>query len=163
MEVPDAGVTIEPETVARLADIPNIVGVKDSSGKFELIQAYIEATKGKEFAVLSGNDALILDTLKAGGTGGITTISNILPEIMVSIYKKYKAGDEAGARQAQDSIAPIRACFQYGNPNSIVKVATNLIGHPVGPCRRPFGLVPEDAKQAIAQCIDTHYAQYKKM
>ena len=107
MEVPDAGVTIEPETVARLADIPNIVGVKDSSGKFELIQAYIEATKGKEFAVLSGNDALILDTLKAGGTGGITTISNILPEIMVSIYKKYKAGDEAGARQAQDSIAPI--------------------------------------------------------
>lgn len=157
-----AGATIEPETVARLADIPNIVGVKDSSGKLELIQAYINATKGKEFAVLSGNDALILDTLKAGGTGGITAISNILPEIMVSIYKKYLAGDEAGARKAQDSIAPIRACFQYGNPNSIVKVATNLIGHPVGPCRKPFGLVPEEAKEAIARCIDTYYKEYKK-
>lgn len=157
-----AGVTIEPETVARLADIPNIVGVKDSSGKFELIQAYIHATRDKEFAVLSGNDALILDTLKAGGTGGITAISNILPEIMVSIYQKYMAGDEAGARKAQDSIAPIRACFQYGNPNSIVKVATNLIGHPVGPCRKPFGLVPDEAREAIARCIDTYYGEYKK-
>lgn len=157
-----AGVTIEPETVAKLADIPNIVGIKDSSGKFELIQAYIHATRGKEFAVLSGNDALILDTLKAGGTGGITAISNILPEIMVSIYQKYMAGDEAGARKAQDSIAPIRACFQYGNPNSIVKVATNLIGHPVGSCRKPFGLVPDEAREAIARCIDTYYGEYKK-
>ncbi|MDO4340285.1 MAG: 4-hydroxy-tetrahydrodipicolinate synthase [Eubacteriales bacterium] len=156
------GVTIEPETVGKLADIPNIVGVKDSSGKFELIQSYIEATKDKEFAVLSGNDALILDTLKAGGTGGITAISNILPEIMVSIYQKYKAGDEEGAREAQNSIAPIRACFKYGNPNSIVKIATNLMGHPVGPCRRPFGLVSDEARQAIEECIHTHYAQYMK-
>lgn len=156
------GVTIEPETVGRLADIPNIVGVKDSSGKFELIQAYIEATKGKDFAVLSGNDALILDTLKAGGTGGITAISNILPEIMVSIYQKYLAGDEEGARKAQESIAPIRACFKYGNPNSIVKVATNLMGHPVGPCRRPFGRVSKEAEAAIADCIAAHYAEYRK-
>lgn len=156
------GVTIEPETVGRLADIPNIVGVKDSSGKFELIQAYIEATKEKDFAVLSGNDALILDTLKAGGTGGITAISNILPEIMVSIYQKYLAGDEEGARKAQESIAPIRACFKYGNPNSIVKVATNLMGHPVGPCRRPFGRVSEEAKAAIADCIAAHYEDYRR-
>lgn len=156
------GVTIEPETAARLADIPNIVGVKDSSGRFELIQAYIDATKGKEFAVLSGNDALILDTLKAGGTGGITAISNILPEIMVSIYQKYLAGDEEGAREAQNSIAPIRACFQYGNPNSIVKVATNLMGHSVGPCRKPFGMVSMEARRAIQECIDTYYGQYKK-
>ena len=156
------GATIEPETVGRLADIPNIVGVKDSSGKFELIQAYIEVTKDKEFAVLSGNDALILDTLKAGGTGGITAISNILPEIMVSIYQKYMNGDEEGARAAQESIAPIRACFKYGNPNSIVKVATNLMGHPVGPCRKPFGMVSEEATAAIAECIDANYAEYKK-
>lgn len=156
------GVTIEPETVAKLADISNVVGIKDSSGKFELIQSYIESTKDKEFAVLSGNDALILDTLKAGGTGGITAISNILPEIMVSIYQKYMEGDEEGAREAQNSIAPIRACFKYGNPNSIVKIATNLIGHPVGPCRKPFGLVSDEAKQAIAECINTNYAQYKK-
>lgn len=156
------GACLDPETVGKLADIPNIVGVKDSSGKFELIQGYIEATKDKTFAVLSGNDALILDTLKAGGTGGITAISNILPEIMVSIYQRFLAGDEAGAREAQDSIAPIRACFKYGNPNSIVKVATNLMGHPVGPCRKPFGMVSEEARNAIATCIDEHYAQYKK-
>lgn len=156
------GCTVEPETVGKLADIPNIVGVKDSSGRFELIQGYIDATRDKEFNVLSGNDALILDTLKYGGTGGITAISNILPEIMVSIYQRYLAGDEEGARAAQESIAPIRSCFKYGNPNSIVKVATNLIGHPVGPCRKPFGMVSDEAVTAIRECIDTYYAQYKK-
>ena len=156
------GACLEPETVAKLADIPNIVGVKDSSGKFELIQGYIDATRDKEFAVLSGNDALILDTLKYGGTGGITAISNILPEIMVSIYQRYLAGDEEGARAAQDSIAPIRACFKYGNPNSIVKVATNLMGHPVGPCRKPFGMVSDEAVEAIKACIDEYYSEYKK-
>lgn len=156
------GVTVEPETIARLADIPNIVGVKDSSGRFELIQGYLAATKDKEFSVLSGNDALILDTLKSGGAGGITAISNILPEIMVSIYQKFIAGDEEGAREAQNSIAPIRACFKFGNPNSIVKVATNLMGHPVGPCRKPFGMVSEEAVAAISECINTNYAQYKK-
>ena len=156
------GCTVAPETIAKLADIPNIVGVKDSSGNFDLIMSYIEASKGKDFAVLSGNDALILSTLKNGGKGGITAISNILPEIMVSIYQKFMAGDEEGALAAQESIAPIRTCFKYGNPNSIVKVATNLIGHPVGPCRKPFGMVTDEAIAAIQECIDTHYAQYKK-
>lgn len=156
------GCTVEPATIAKLAQIPNIVGVKDSSGKFELIMGYIDSTKGMDFSVLSGNDALILDTLKNGGKGGITAISNILPEIMVSIYQRFLAGDLEGAKAAQESIAPIRACFKYGNPNSIVKVATNLIGHPVGPCRKPFGMVSDEAIAAIKECIDTHYAQYKK-
>lgn len=154
------GAFLEGETVARLADIPNIVGIKDSSGKFDNILRYIELTKGKDFAVLSGNDALILDTLKAGGAGGITAISNILPSIMVSIYKNFVSGDLDAAKKAQDSIAQIRACFKYGNPNSIVKCATNLIGQKVGPCRKPFGILPPEAKAAISECIGTYYAEY---
>lgn len=154
------GAFLEPETVARLADIPNIVGVKDSSGKFENILRYIELTKDKNFSVLSGNDALILDTLKAGGKGGITAVSNVLPTLMVGIYKNFVAGNIEAAQKAQEAIAPIRACFKYGNPNSIVKYATNLIGQKVGPCRRPFGLLPEEAKKAIEECINTQYAEF---
>ena len=156
------GAALAPATVGKLADIKNIAGVKDSSGNFNNILQYIDATKGKDFAVLSGNDALILYTLMAGGKGGITAIANILPEIMVSIYQKYLAGDIEGAKEAQSSIAPIRDCFKYGNPNSIVKCATNLIGYPVGPCRKPFGMVGEEAQKAILDTINTYYAEYKK-
>lgn len=156
------GAALAPATVGKLADIENIVGVKDSSGNFNNILQYIDATKGKEFSVLSGNDALILYTLMAGGKGGITAIANILPDVMVSIYRKYMEGDVEGAKEAQASIAPIRDCFKYGNPNSIVKCATNLMGYPVGPCRKPFGMVDEKAKLAIMETIDTYYAEYKK-
>lgn len=156
------GASLAPATVGRLAgNYKNIVGVKDSSGNFNNILQYIDATKGLGFSVLSGNDALILWTLLAGGTGGITAIANILPEVMVSIYQNYRKGDMEAAKAAQSSIAPIRDCFKYGNPNSIVKCATNLIGQPVGPCRKPFGMVSEEAKKAIMDTIDMYYAEYK--
>lgn len=155
------GASLAPATVGKLADIKNIVGVKDSSGNFNNILQYIDATAGKEFSVLSGNDALILWTLLAGGKGGITAIANILPVVMVSIYQNYVKGDMEAAKKAQSSIGPIRDCFKYGNPNSIVKCATNLIGQPVGPCRAPFGMVSEEAKKAILNTIDTYYAEYK--
>ena len=155
------GASIAPKTVGKLAkNCKNIVGVKDSSGNFNNILQYIDETKGSDFSVLSGNDALILWTLLAGGKGGITAIANILPTVMVSIYQNYLKGNMDAAKQAQSSIAAIRDCFKYGNPNSIVKCATNLIGQPVGPCRKPFGMVSEQAEKEIMNVINTHYAEY---
>ena len=70
------GNALAPATVARLSHIPNIVGVKDSSGNFDNMLQYIEQTREqKDFAVLSGNDSLILWNLLAGGTGGIAAVS----------------------------------------------------------------------------------------
>lgn len=156
------GAALAPATVKRLAgEFKNIAGVKDSSGNFNNILQYIQATEGMDFAVLSGNDALILWTLLAGGKGGITAIANILPTIMVDIYQSYLRGDMEQAKKAQNAIAPIRDCFKYGNPNSVVKCATNLIGQPVGPCRKPFGILPAEAIEAIRKTIDTCYGEYK--
>ncbi len=158
-----AGNSLAPATVGKLAkEFSNIKGIKDSSGNFNNILQYIAETDANTFSVLSGNDALILYTLLAGGKGGITAIANILPEIMVSIYQNYLKGDIEAAKEAQSSIAPMRDCFKYGNPNSIVKRATNLIGHPVGPCRKPFGLVSEEADKAIIETINKYYSEYKK-
>lgn len=156
------GAALAPSTVGRLAkNFSNIAGVKDSSGNFNNILQYIQATEGMDFSVLSGNDALILWTLLAGGKGGITAIANILPTIMVSIYQYYLKGDLENAKKAQNSISKIRDCFKYGNPNSVVKCATNLIGQPVGPCRKPFGLLSDEAVKGIQETIDTYYAEYK--
>ncbi len=156
------GAALAPSTVGRLAkEFSNIAGVKDSSGNFNNILQYIQAAEGTDFSVLSGNDALILWTLLAGGQGGITAIANILPTVMVSIYQYYLKGDMENAKKAQNSIAQIRDCFKYGNPNSVVKCATNLMGQPVGPCRKPFGILPQEAVAGIQKTIDTYYAEYK--
>ncbi len=148
------GNNIAPETVKELAAVRNIMGVKDSSGNWDNLKAYIEATRGMDFSVLSGNDSLILPTLREGGHGGITAVANIYPETMVSIYRKFVAGDEADAEEAQQSIAPIRACFKFGNPNTVTKKATNLRGYPVGPCRAPFNYLSDEAVEAIAKVIE---------
>lgn len=147
------GNNISPDTVAKLSKLPNIVGVKDSSGNFDNMLQYIEKTDRETFSVLSGNDSLILWDLLAGGDGGITAVANIYPHTMVSIYKKFLAGDISGAKAAQDSIRPIRDCFKFGNPNTITKKATNLSGNPVGPVRAPFNYLSEEAVEAIRKTL----------
>ncbi|WP_125591281.1 4-hydroxy-tetrahydrodipicolinate synthase [Companilactobacillus jidongensis] len=154
------GNALAPKTVARLADLKNIVGVKDSSGNFDNILQYIELTRDKDFSVISGNDALILWTLQAGGTGGITAVANVLPQIMVSIYKYWKAGDWDKARQAQDSIRPLRNCFVLGNPNTIIKKSTNLIGYPVGSTRAPFNHLDDTSIATLKTALEKNYSKY---
>lgn len=136
---PRTGVNLGVETVKKLSEIDNIVGIKDSSGNFDNILKYIEATPD-DFAVLSGNDSLILWNLLAGGKGGIAGCANIVPKELVAIYERFIVGDIEGAKKAQSSIRPIREVFKMGNPNSIIKRATELMGYDVGPCRAPFSI-----------------------
>lgn len=150
------GNAIQPGTVAKLAQIDNIVGAKDSSGNFTNILAYIEAAKAKQngkFSVLSGNDQLILWNLKAGGAGGIAGCANVYPHTLASIYNCYMAGDWEKAKEYQDSIASFRACFKYGNPNTVVKIAVNLLGFNVGKCRAPFNQLPEEGLKELKRVL----------
>lgn len=146
------GNALAPETVARLSQIDNIVGVKDSSGSFETILAYLDAGKSRktgDFATLSGNDSLILKTLQAGGDGAVAGCANVYPHVMVSIYEHFVRGELDAAQAAQESIASFRACFKYGNPNTIVKTAVRLLGYDVGYCRRPFHQLSEEGIAAL--------------
>ena len=89
------GNALAPATVAKLAQIDNIVGAKDSSGNFTNILAYIDAGKSKKngtFSTLSGNDQLIVWNLLAGGTGGIAGCANVYPHVMASIYNLFMEG-----------------------------------------------------------------------
>lgn len=147
------GNTITPATVARLAEIDNIAGVKDSSGNFDAILQIIELTDPDHFAVLAGTDSLVLPTLQAGGAGGITAVANVYPRTMVEIFQRWAAGDLDGARAAQASIRRLRNLFTLGNPNTIVKAATNAAGEAVGPCRAPFNLLGDAALAKIAETV----------
>ena len=148
------GNSLAPATVARLAEIDNIVGAKDSSGNFDNMLQYIELTRNREFAVLSGNDSLILWNLLAGGAGSISGCANVFPENMVAIYENFVKGDMEGARKAQDAIRSFRNTFRYGNPNTVVKTAVELLGYPVGKCRSPFHLICEEGICAVRQVLE---------
>lgn len=156
------GNAIAPATVAKLSKIDNIVGAKDSSGNFTNILGYIDAGKAKEngeFAVLSGNDQLIIWNLLAGGTGGIAGCANVYPHTMASIYDLFMEGKIEEAKEANASIASFRACFKYGNPNTIVKTAVALLGYEVGKCRTPFNQVPEAGIEAIKKVLAENAAR----
>lgn len=150
------GNALAPATVAKLAQIDNIVGAKDSSGNFTNILAYIDAGKSKKngtFSTLSGNDQLIIWNLLAGGTGGIAGCANVYPHVMASIYNLFMEGKIEEAKAANASIASFRACFKYGNPNTIVKTAVAMLGYNVGKCRAPFNQVPEEGVKALEKVL----------
>lgn len=155
------GNKIEPKTVGKLCQVENIVGAKDSSGDFKNILGYIDAGKNKKngkFCVLSGNDQLILWTLKAGGTGGISGCANAYPHNMAMIYNEYVAGNWDEAKKYQDAIGPFRANFAGSNPNTVVKTAVRLMGYNVGLCRAPFNMIPESKIEAIKKNLEENKA-----
>ena len=150
------GNALLPATVARLAEIDNIVGAKDSSGSFDNMLQYIELTREKDFAILSGNDSLIYWNLLAGGAGGIAGCANVFPKNMAGIYDAFISGDLKQAKTLQDNIRPFRNCFRFGNPNTIVKAAVALLGYPVGRCRRPFDQISQEGQAALSQVLEEY-------
>lgn len=152
------GNALEPQTVVELAKIDNIIGAKDSSGDWDNLSAYIELTKDMDFGVLSGNDALILKALQAGAKGAIAGCANVYPKNMVGIYENWAAGDMEAAEACQAAVAPLRACFKYGNPNTVVKTAVNLLGYPVGKCRAPFNYLCEEGVEELKSALEADKA-----
>lgn len=146
------GVNVHYKTMEKLAQIPNIVGIKDSSGNFDNMQRYLE-TCGDKISVLSGNDSLILPCLLAGGQGGISGISNVLPQRMVRIYTAWEEGNLEEAWKVQRSIRPLRDCMAAGNPNSVVKRAAYFVGQNLGPVRAPFDIQDENLDAAIRKAL----------
>jgi 4-hydroxy-tetrahydrodipicolinate synthase len=97
---------------------------------------------------------LILWCLLAGGKGGIAGCSNVYPKDIVGIYENFKRGDIAKAKECQMKISALRDVFKYGNPNTVVKKATELLGYDVGPCRAPFNSLPESGLVALKKVLE---------
>lgn len=152
-----AGTALNPDTVAQLAKIDNIVGIKDSSGSFDNILKYIAATD-KSFSVLAGTDSLILPALMSGGQGAIAATANLLPEVVVSVYNHFQAGDYARAQEAQAYLAPIRNLFASGTLPSVLKESLNMTGIPVGPARRPVAPISDAVRANLLKVLQDYAA-----
>jgi len=147
------GINMSANLIERLSDIPNIVGVKDSSGDMTLTSEYIRRTRGKGFSVLAGRDTMILATLVYGGTGCVASTANVVPEVVVEIYEKYRAGDISGALEAQYRLAPLRIAFNLGCFPAVPKEALNLLGVDVGPPIRPVQELSEGNRSKLKEIL----------
>lgn len=153
------GVHLEPETVARLAKVPNIVGIKDSSGNFANIENYIHATKDEDFSVFAGTDSLILQTLQAGGKGAVAATANMIPDVVVAIYNNWLEGNVEAAEENQEKLHPLRDTFKYGTLPSVLKKAVELYSVPVGPPKMPVSEVSGDALVKVTEMVEWYKQQ----
>ena len=121
------GVNVEPATLARLAQIPNIVGVKEASGNIAQMASIIQQVP-ESFAVLSGDDAITLPLIALGGRGIISVVSNEIPAQMTELAQLCLSGDFAGARKLQRKyLLLMEVNFIESNPIP-VKAAMALMG-----------------------------------
>jgi 4-hydroxy-tetrahydrodipicolinate synthase len=138
-----------PATIARLADLEQVVGVKESCGDLEQISEVIDRCPDT-FTVLSGDDALTLPVLAVGGKGVISTTANVAPGEMVSLMRSFRAGDLDTARRCHQRLLPLfDALFCETNPIP-VKAALNLTGA-IGPeIRLPLTPLSEPHRERLA-------------
>jgi len=120
-------VNVETETMARLAQIPNIVGVKEASGNLDQMTSVILAC-GPDFSVVSGDDSLTLPLMAVGGRGVISVLANLLPREVAELTHAALDGDSKRARELHQRLFPIcRAMFIETNPIP-VKEAMAMLG-----------------------------------
>jgi len=149
------GVNIPTDVLARIAELPNIAGVKEASGSVSQMMEVIGQIKNNkpDFAVLSGDDALTLPLVAAGGDGIISVASNLIPGLMHDLAKAALDGDLVKAREIHYRLAPFfKAEFCDGNPTSI-KYAMNVKGMPAGTVRLPLVEVTDAAKATIEAAL----------
>ncbi len=140
------GLAIEPDTVARLAEVLNIIGIKDSSGDLQNTIEILRRTSRETFSVLNGRDTLILAALQAGVQGAIPASCNIAPQLCVGIFESFVNNNLAAAQDYQSRLHPIRIAMSLGTGNGAVKEALALLGRSCGPNRAPIGVLSEEKK-----------------
>jgi 4-hydroxy-tetrahydrodipicolinate synthase len=112
--------------------IPNIAGMKDSSGDLTETMEFIRRNRDVDFKVMVGKDTLIYSGLSVGAVGAVCSTANYMPELVCSIYKLFAAGDVKGALEAQYKLNPIRLMMDKSSFPVATKDYGNLRGRRLG-------------------------------
>ena len=141
------GVALEADLVARLAEHPNIIGMKDSSGNVDRVGAILDAVPEK-FQLVVGSASTVFPSMMMGAVGGILALANFLPELCVELHAAVVAKDPAKARSVQRRINPAskKIVGALGIPG--VKYAMDARGYYGGPARKPLLPLSQAQKQA---------------
>lgn len=127
------GYGLSADLVDRLAhEVPNIVGMKDTSGDITLTEECVRRNRDVNFKVFGGKDTLLYASLCVGAVGGVCTAGNFMPELIGDVYQKFVAGDLQGSLEAQFKLNPVRLSMDGASFPVAAKDMANLRGQNVG-------------------------------
>jgi 4-hydroxy-tetrahydrodipicolinate synthase len=143
------GQNMTPETVARLAEIPNIIGIKEASGNLDQA-SQIRRLTPSEFAIYSGDDSLTLPLMAIGGKGVISVAAHLVGNQLQEMVQAFEKGEVQRAAEIDRTLYPLfKTLFLTTNPIP-VKMALKLQGWDVGAPRLPLCEPPEEITQKLA-------------
>jgi 4-hydroxy-tetrahydrodipicolinate synthase len=149
------GVNMLPDTVARLAEMPTIVGIKEASGSLAQVSEIINLCR-KDFAVISGDDINTLPMLAVGGKGVISVTANIAPKLVSSMVRAFEGGHLDEAQRLHHHLLPLHnAMFLQTNPIP-VKTALGLMGLIFAEMRLPLCPMPQDLTEKLEKILKTY-------
>jgi 4-hydroxy-tetrahydrodipicolinate synthase len=145
------GKNIEPETIIRLAELPNITMVKEATGSMDQASQIVANT---DLTVLSGDDSLTLPLLAIGGRGVISVVGNIVPSDMIQLIRAFEAGDNAKALEWHKRLFPLCRDMLGLATNPIpIKAAMKLLGRDTGELRMPMTTLTADQEAKLRNTL----------
>lgn len=146
------GVNMLPTTIARLAVIKTIVGVKEGSGSVQQASDVVQLC-GDRLTVLAGDDSLTLPMMAVGGQGVITVTANIMPAEMAELVKAFAEGRVADARRIHFSLSPLFAALFYETNPIPVKEALGMMGKIDPELRLPLCPMAQDTREKLTRAL----------
>jgi 4-hydroxy-2-oxoglutarate aldolase len=147
------GWDIPDEWIPALARHPNIVGLKDSSGRTERLPG-LRAQLGPEFVLLAGAGEKMVDAIEAGADGAVASLANLAPNACAGIRQLMMAGDVLKARTVQGEVAPVGSALGRQHGIARLKMALRLQGFDHGPPRSPLTILSDAEVPELRQLLE---------
>ena len=145
---------IEPETIIRMSELPNIAMLKEATGSMDQASQVLQSTN---LTVLSGDDSLTLPLLALGGRGVISVVGNIVPKDVIALIRSFDAGDWAGALSWHRKLFPLCRDMLGLSTNPIpIKAAMKLLGRDPGELRMPMTPLDREGEAKLHQSLVAH-------
>ena len=143
-------INIEPETMAQLAEIPNVTSVKQANDDLEQARRIVELG----LDLYAGDDNIVYPFLELGGKGGVCVHTHVVGPQVKEMVRRFRDGDSEGARRIHEELAPAYELLGVTTGPIQIKAALNLLGQDVGGLRLPLVEASEDERAQIRDCLE---------
>jgi 4-hydroxy-tetrahydrodipicolinate synthase len=142
---------LEPETICELAEIETVAAVKQANDDLDQARRILAET---DLDLYAGDDNLVYPFLELGGVGGVCVHTHVAGPQVKEMIRRFRAGDDAGARQIDEELAPAYELLKVQTNPIAIKAALNLLGHEVGGLRLPLVEANEREREQIRGCLE---------
>ena len=148
------GKNIEPETIARMAEHPNIAMVKEATGSLDQASHILSLT---DLTLLSGDDSLTLPLMAVGGEGAVSVVGNIVPQDMLEMLRAFQSGDWEGAQRWHHKLFPLcRDLLSLATNPIPIKAAMAELGRDSGELRLPMTPLPAESLTRLRETLSRY-------